>query len=112
LASAQFTVGFPQLGFNSYFGLLLPIIYQLTLPETVLQTPWYPVKKNERKPRTLITQLKALPSLIQLIIGAALFTATYLTAAILTKTFNTQDINNLRGMSPPLFHSNHSSTKS
>jgi O-antigen/teichoic acid export membrane protein len=46
----------------------------------------------------IVTQLGALPSLIQLIIGAALFAASYVTAAILTRTFNTQDINNLRGM--------------
>jgi hypothetical protein len=36
--------------------------------------------------------------MIQLIIDAALFTTTYITAAILTRTFNTADINNLRGM--------------
>jgi hypothetical protein len=46
----------------------------------------------------IITQLEALPSLIQLIIGAALFTAAYLTGAILTRTFNIADIRNLRAM--------------
>ena len=46
----------------------------------------------------LITQLRVLPSLIQLIVGVAVFTASYVTATILTRTFNTADINNLRDM--------------
>ena len=46
----------------------------------------------------LITQLRILPSLIQLIVGVAVFTASYVTATILTRTFNTADINNLRDM--------------
>ena len=43
-------------------------------------------------------QLSVLPSLMQLIIGVALFALTYLIAAILTKTFSSADINNLRQM--------------
>ena len=46
----------------------------------------------------LITQLRVLPSLIQLIVGVAVFTASYVTATILTRTFNTADIKNLRDM--------------
>jgi stage V sporulation protein B len=46
----------------------------------------------------LITQLNSLNSLTRLIIGVVIFTSTYLTAAILTKTFNRTDINNLREM--------------
>jgi hypothetical protein len=38
------------------------------------------------------------PRLIQLIIGVALFTTMCITAAILTRTFNKEDINNLREM--------------
>jgi O-antigen/teichoic acid export membrane protein len=46
----------------------------------------------------LITQLTAFSSLIRLIIGVAIFVPTYLITAILTRTFNTADIENLRGM--------------
>jgi O-antigen/teichoic acid export membrane protein len=46
----------------------------------------------------LITQLNSFTSLTQLIIGVVVFTTSYLIAAILTKTFNTTDINNLREM--------------
>jgi stage V sporulation protein B len=46
----------------------------------------------------VIMQLSVLPSLMQLIIGVALFALTYLIAAILTKTFSSADINNLRQM--------------
>jgi O-antigen/teichoic acid export membrane protein len=46
----------------------------------------------------LLTQLNAFSSLTRLIIGVAVFTPTYLIAAILTRTFNTADINNLREM--------------
>jgi O-antigen/teichoic acid export membrane protein len=46
----------------------------------------------------LIAQLHSFTSLTRLIIGVAIFTPTYLTAAILTKTFNRTDINNLREM--------------
>jgi hypothetical protein len=46
----------------------------------------------------LLTQLSGLSSLTRLIIGVAVFTLTYLVAAILTRTFNTGDINNLREM--------------
>jgi O-antigen/teichoic acid export membrane protein len=46
----------------------------------------------------LLTQLTSLTSLIQLIIGVATFTITYLTAAILTKAFNRTDVENLREM--------------
>jgi O-antigen/teichoic acid export membrane protein len=46
----------------------------------------------------LLTQLNSLSSLTQLIIGVAVFTPTYLAAAILTRTFNTADISNLREM--------------
>jgi stage V sporulation protein B len=46
----------------------------------------------------LLTQLGAFTSLTRLIIGVVVFTPVYLIAAILTKTFNTMDINNLRGM--------------
>jgi O-antigen/teichoic acid export membrane protein len=50
----------------------------------------------------LLTQLTAFSSLTRLIIGVAIFTPTYLAAAILTKTFNTGDINNLREMTSAL----------
>ena len=46
----------------------------------------------------IITQLNSFGSLTQLLIGVAIFTSTYLTSAILTKTFNRADINNLREM--------------
>ena len=46
----------------------------------------------------LLTQLDIFISLIRLIIGVAVFTPTYLITAILTKTFDTADINNLREM--------------
>ena len=46
----------------------------------------------------LLTQLTAFSSLIRLIIGVAVFTPTYIIAAIVTKTFDTTDINNLREM--------------
>ena len=46
----------------------------------------------------LLTQLTAFSSLIRLIIGVAVFTPTYIIAAIVTKTFGTTDINNLREM--------------
>jgi O-antigen/teichoic acid export membrane protein len=45
-----------------------------------------------------LTQLNAFSSLTRLIIGVAVFTPTYLVAAILTKTFNATDISNLREM--------------
>lgn len=46
----------------------------------------------------LLTQLNTFSSLTRLIIGVAVFTPTYLVAAILTRTFNTADISNLREM--------------
>jgi O-antigen/teichoic acid export membrane protein len=46
----------------------------------------------------VIMRLNVLPSLIQLIIGVVIFALTYLIAAILTGTFNSADINNLRQM--------------
>ena len=46
----------------------------------------------------LLTQLINFPSLIRLIIGVAIFVPTYLITAILTNTFNTTDIENIRGM--------------
>jgi O-antigen/teichoic acid export membrane protein len=46
----------------------------------------------------LLTQINTFPSLARLIIGVTIFTPTYLLAAILTRTFNTTDINSLRGM--------------
>jgi len=46
----------------------------------------------------ILTLLNAFPSLIQLTVGVAIFTTFYLTVAILTKTFNGADINNLREM--------------
>ena len=46
----------------------------------------------------LLTQLNAFSSLTRLIIGVAVFAPTYLVVAILTRTFNTADINNLREM--------------
>ncbi|MBN1245744.1 flippase [Candidatus Bathyarchaeota archaeon] len=46
----------------------------------------------------ILTQLNSFTSLTRLIIGVAIFTPTYLTAAILTKTFNRTDISNLREM--------------
>jgi O-antigen/teichoic acid export membrane protein len=46
----------------------------------------------------VITQLDVLPSLIRLIIGVVIFALTYLIAAILTGTFSSADINNLRQM--------------
>jgi O-antigen/teichoic acid export membrane protein len=46
----------------------------------------------------LLTQLNALSSLIQLIIGVVVFTPTYIIAAIVTKTFDIADIRNLRDM--------------
>jgi stage V sporulation protein B len=46
----------------------------------------------------IITQLSTFTSLTRLIIGVAVFTPTYLVVAILNKTFNTTDINNLREM--------------
>jgi O-antigen/teichoic acid export membrane protein len=46
----------------------------------------------------LLTQLNTFSSLTRLIIGVAIFTPTYLVAAILTRTFDTADINNLRDM--------------
>jgi O-antigen/teichoic acid export membrane protein len=47
---------------------------------------------------TILTQLNVFSSLTRLIIGVAVFTPTYLVAAILTKAFNTADIDNLREM--------------
>lgn len=47
---------------------------------------------------TLIAQLNSFTSLTRLIIGVAIFTITYLIAAILTKSFDRTDINNLREM--------------
>jgi O-antigen/teichoic acid export membrane protein len=46
----------------------------------------------------LIAQLNFFSSLTRLIIGVAIFTPTYLIAAILTRTFNRTDISNLREM--------------
>jgi O-antigen/teichoic acid export membrane protein len=46
----------------------------------------------------LLTQLGIFTSFIRLIIGVVVFTPTYLITAILTKTFDTADINNLREM--------------
>jgi O-antigen/teichoic acid export membrane protein len=46
----------------------------------------------------LIVQLNSFTSLTRLIIGVAIFTPTYIIAAILTKTFNRTDISNLREM--------------
>jgi O-antigen/teichoic acid export membrane protein len=46
----------------------------------------------------VILQLSSLVSLLQLIVGVAIFTLTYLTTAILTKAFNQTDLNNLREM--------------
>jgi stage V sporulation protein B len=46
----------------------------------------------------VIMQLSILHSLIQLIIGVVIFAITYLIAAILTETFSSADINNLRQM--------------
>jgi stage V sporulation protein B len=46
----------------------------------------------------VIMQLSILPSIIQLIIGVVIFALIYLIAAILTGTFNSADINNLRQM--------------
>jgi O-antigen/teichoic acid export membrane protein len=46
----------------------------------------------------LLTQLDAFSSLTRLIIGVAVFTPTYITAAIVTKTFDTADIRSLRDM--------------
>jgi len=46
----------------------------------------------------ILTQLNSFTSLTRLITGVAIFTPTYLTAAILTKTFNRTDISNLREM--------------
>jgi O-antigen/teichoic acid export membrane protein len=46
----------------------------------------------------VIMQLSVLPSLVQLIIGVAIFALAYLIAAILTETFSSADINNLRQM--------------
>jgi O-antigen/teichoic acid export membrane protein len=46
----------------------------------------------------VIMQLGVLPSLIRLIIGVAIFALTYLIVAILTGTFSSADINNLRQM--------------
>jgi O-antigen/teichoic acid export membrane protein len=46
----------------------------------------------------LLTQLINFSSFIRLIIGVAIFTLTYLITAILTNTFNTTDIENIRGM--------------
>ena len=46
----------------------------------------------------ILTQLNVFSSLTRLIIGVAVFTPTYLVAAILTKAFNTADIDNLREM--------------
>ena len=46
----------------------------------------------------VIMQLSILPSLIQLIIGVVIFVITYLIAAILTETFSSADVNNLRQM--------------
>ena len=51
---------------------------------------------------TLIAQINSFTSLTQLIIGVAIFTPTYLIAAILTKTFDITDISNLREMSSTL----------
>jgi O-antigen/teichoic acid export membrane protein len=46
----------------------------------------------------LLIQFHTFSSITRLIIGVAVFTPTYLTAAILTKTFNKADIGNLREM--------------
>jgi len=46
----------------------------------------------------LLIQLNTFPSLTRLIIGVAVFTPTYLVAAIIARTFNTTDINTLREM--------------
>lgn len=46
----------------------------------------------------LLSQLSTFSSLTRLIIGVAVFAPTYLVAAMLTKAFNTTDINNLREM--------------
>jgi O-antigen/teichoic acid export membrane protein len=46
----------------------------------------------------LIAQLSIFTSLTRLIIGVAVFATTYLATAVLTRTFNTADINNLREM--------------
>jgi stage V sporulation protein B len=46
----------------------------------------------------IVAQLNVFASLIQLIIGVAIFTPTYLAIAILTRTFNATDVNNLRDM--------------
>jgi stage V sporulation protein B len=46
----------------------------------------------------LLTQLISFSSIIRLIIGVAIFTPTYLITAILTHTFNTTDIENIREM--------------
>jgi O-antigen/teichoic acid export membrane protein len=46
----------------------------------------------------LIAQLTALSSLIQLILGVAIFVPAYVMMAILTRTFNISDIRNLREM--------------
>jgi O-antigen/teichoic acid export membrane protein len=46
----------------------------------------------------LLAQLNTLTSLIQLTIGATVFILAYLISAILTKTFDTTDISNLREM--------------
>ena len=46
----------------------------------------------------LLTQLNTFSSLTRLIIGVVVFAPTYLVAAILTRSFNTTDINTLREM--------------
>ena len=46
----------------------------------------------------LISQFNFLSSLIQLIIGAVIFAIAYLLGIVLTRTFNSADINNLREM--------------
>jgi O-antigen/teichoic acid export membrane protein len=46
----------------------------------------------------IVTQLRFLTSLTQLIVGVVIFTPTYLVIAILTGTFNATDVSNLREM--------------
>jgi O-antigen/teichoic acid export membrane protein len=112
-------VGFP-LGFIliSNHGVLGLIITGLTavIPSAILAlnfikkrynvtVPWKSSAKILLSSTTaaaltyaVILQLSSLASLLQLIVGVAIFTLTYLTTAILTKAFNQKDLHNLREM--------------